>query len=118
MKTADYLILLFALVLIYTLFSRFWGNGEDGQYVIIQTAEEKHQYSLQRDQHIYLPGLLGESHIQIKSGRVRFVKSPCPNKVCIRHGWIQRQGAVSACVPNKVMINITGAAQEYDAIIF
>ncbi|NOX07910.1 MAG: NusG domain II-containing protein [Gammaproteobacteria bacterium] len=118
MKTADYLILIFALALIYTLFYRFWGSGENGQYVIIQTADEKRQYSLQHDQDIYVTGPLGGSHLQIKSGRVRFVESPCPNKVCIRHGWLERQGAVSACVPNQVMINITGDNQEYDAIIF
>lgn len=118
MKIADYLILIFALTLIYALFYHFWGSGENGQYVIIQTPDEKHQYSLQHDQDIYMDGRLGESHIQIKSGRVRFIESPCPNKICIRHGWLKRQGAVSACVPNQVMINITGADQEYDAIIF
>ena len=118
MKTADYLILILALILIYSLFYHFWGSAEDGRYVIIQTADEKYRYSLQQDHDIHIHGQLGESYIQIRDGGVRFVESACPGKICIRQGWLKRQGASSACVPNQIIINITGSTQEYDAIIF
>lgn len=118
MKIADFIILLLAVALIYSLFSAFWGTNEKGQYVIIQTPNEKLRYNLQQDHDLHLQGAIGESHIQIQAGQVRFLTSPCLNKICIRHGWLNRQGEAAACIPNKILVNITGSMAHYDAISF
>lgn len=52
------------------------------------------------------------NRIVAERGRIRFVWSDCPDGVCVRTGWISRVGQTAACVPNRVLIKITGDAGE------
>jgi hypothetical protein len=64
---------------------------------------------------VHVAGLVGETVIAIAGGRVSFVSSPCPHKVCVRRGEISRCGEWIACVPNGVVATITGE-RPYDHI--
>ena len=50
----------------------------------------------------------------IENGRIRFVDSDCPNKDCVKTGWISAKGSMAVCLPNKVMIKIEGVNEEID----
>lgn len=50
----------------------------------------------------------------IEKGRIRFHDSDCPNKDCVKTGWISNKGSVAVCLPNKTMIKIEGADGEID----
>jgi hypothetical protein len=45
--------------------------------------------------------------------------SPCPDKVCVRQGKITRPGETIACVPEKILLTLTGTEKEndHDAIL-
>ena len=45
--------------------------------------------------------------------------SPCPDKICIKEGRIQKPGETIACVPEKVLLTLQSAAKEreHDAIL-
>ncbi|MGE5613710.1 MAG: NusG domain II-containing protein [Bacillota bacterium] len=37
---------------------------------------------------------------------IAFIKSDCPNKLCIRSGRLKDAGQFAACLPNKIMLKI------------
>ena len=55
-------------------------------------------------------GPLGASEIEIGPQGVRVISAPCVHKVCMRRGWMQRAGDVTACVPNGLVLRIAGPA--------
>lgn len=46
--------------------------------------------------------------IEAENGRIRFKEAACPDKVCVGTGWITRNGQIAVCLPEKIMIKITG----------
>lgn len=47
----------------------------------------------------------GTIHIEIDSGKgARITSSPCPDKLCIRQGYINKNGQTILCLPEKVMV--------------
>ena len=58
------------------------------------------------------------NHIEITSEGVRFSESDCPDQVCVRSGLLTRAGQSAVCLPNRVIVRLTGAAaSEVDAVI-
>lgn len=45
-------------------------------------------------------------------GRARMKESDCPDKVCVRTGWIAHPGQVIVCLPNKIVVRIEGGPQD------
>ncbi len=74
-------------------------------------------FSLDTDRTVRVRGHLGETLVEISQKRVRISDSPCPNRLCVRQGWI-RAGSV-ACLPNRVTVTISGhqgPAEDVDAV--
>lgn len=56
--------------------------------------------------------------IEITSGGVRFAESDCPDQVCVRSGLLTRAGQSAVCLPNRVIVRLTGAeAPAVDAVV-
>jgi len=49
--------------------------------------------------------------IEIDGDRARVVESPCRDKLCVRAGWLERPGDVAVCLPQRVILEIRGAAR-------
>lgn len=74
-----------------------------------------YRLSLKEDRTIEVHGPIGITRVEVKAGKIRIVDSPCPNKLCVRQGWIKR-GAI-ICLPNRVVVTIGGDnTGEVDAI--
>ncbi len=43
-----------------------------------------------------------------ENSRVRILSASCPNKICIKMGWIDNSGGMIVCAPGKLLIRITG----------
>lgn len=60
-------------------------------------------------------GPLGDSHLHVsEAGEVAFTDSPCPGHLCLAMGRIQGAGSALACVPNRVLVELTGPAAGAD----
>ncbi len=71
--------------------------------------------SLNEDKTVEVHGPVGITRVEVKDGKIRITDSPCPNKLCVRQGWIER-GAI-ICLPNRVVVTIGGDdTGEVDAI--
>ena len=75
------------------------------------------RYSLNNHKVVKVSGRLGTTSIIIDNGRARIQSSPCPNKICCGMGEIGSQGGLLVCVPNEVIVAITGErAEDLDAV--
>jgi hypothetical protein len=52
--------------------------------------------------------------IEINSGRVRVLESDCPKGICRHAGWISAPGRSIVCIPNRLVIELTGEPRGYD----
>ncbi len=43
---------------------------------------------------------------EIRDGSIRFYESSCPDKVCIRTGFLNRSRQSAACLPNNMILKI------------
>jgi hypothetical protein len=50
----------------------------------------------------------GDYHneILVEKGRIRFEKSDCPNQICVNSGWLDKNGNIAVCLPNKVIVSV------------
>ena len=89
-----------------------------GQIVRIETDGTLFQsVSLFENRTIAAPGPLGKTLVEIRDGQAHVVASPCANKLCVNAGSIALTGHIIACIPNKVVVRITGGPPAaYDAI--
>jgi hypothetical protein len=46
-------------------------------------------------------------HIAWQDGRIRFAEADCPDKVCVRTGWLGHPGSVAACVPGNLILKFS-----------
>lgn len=61
---------------------------------------------------------LGGHNVIVLSGRTAAMQSAdCRDQVCVRTGTLTRAGQVAVCLPNRVVLRITGETSEIDAIV-
>ena len=100
--------------IIIVLSCSFWipmklKGAQQGEMVtVMQNGKIKATYSLTSEQSIRL----ADVEICIHDGGVFVVHSNCPHQICVKSGRISRAGQTLVCVPNKVLVEITGRSAE------
>lgn len=61
-------------------------------------------------------GPLGPTVIQVRQGEARILHSPCPDKICVRMGWIKMPGQSAICIPNRILLHIVSEENQVDSI--
>jgi len=56
--------------------------------------------------------------IIVEKGRIKFESAECPDKVCVKAGWLEKAGHMAVCVPNRTMIKIEGASGKLDGVSY
>jgi len=54
--------------------------------------------------------------IEIQHGKIRILDADCPDKICVKTGWISNPGQNIACLPHKLIIAIEGNDDNIDSI--
>ncbi len=113
MKKKDLILICSVLVLA----AAFWlvpravgllGNSKEQKLRITVSGEEYGTYSLEKDQVIKV----GDTNVcEIKDKKVSMISADCPDQLCIHQRTIQLQGETIVCLPNKVVLEITGTKQ-------
>ena len=52
--------------------------------------------------------------ILVESGRIRFEDADCPDRKCVKTGWLKDPGQAAVCLPNRTIIRIEGEGEEID----
>lgn len=53
--------------------------------------------------------------IEVEPGRIRVREAGCPDQVCVGQGYISDGTVPIVCLPNKLVIEITGGGDSLDA---
>jgi hypothetical protein len=109
-------IILICLLIMLNLGSVFFMTGMGRSKKVIIQVDQKVVgiYDLNSPQKtVTVQGPLGPSEIHIQEGKVEMLSSPCLNQTCCKSGWIDRQGQIICCVPNRIFIRIAGDENDF-----
>lgn len=89
-----------------------------GNRVIIESDGKTYgSYSLSENRTITVTRGNRSNVVRILDGSVSVTEASCHNQVCVKHKPIHTTGESIICLPNKVVIKITGkGGSEYDGI--
>ncbi|MEO0293854.1 MAG: NusG domain II-containing protein [candidate division WOR-3 bacterium] len=109
LKIGDLFVIIFFLLFIF-----FIPRSKGEKVIISVDNRDNFVYPLTQDRELIIKGKIGYAKVIIKDGKARILDAPCPLKICEKKGWISKKGESIICIPNRVVIKITG--KEYDAI--
>lgn len=66
------------------------------------------RYSLHSNQSIEIKGIRGSNLLVIEDGAAYMESATCPDKICVHHTKISHSGESIVCLPNKVVVTVTG----------
>lgn len=116
---ADWLAVILAVALLPALYLHYWGDqGPAAAVRISASGQPDITVPLSGNRRFTIHGPLGDSIIEVRDGRARFLSSPCRGKQCVHSGWLAHAGELAACLPNGVMVSILGRDRRYDSINF
>jgi len=107
MHRADYLLIIFLLVLATVITILLKQSDDEKQVEIFVEDKLLHSVPLNKDTEIELPNL---GVVQIVDGRYRLIKSTCENHLCEKQGWNSNLPII--CVPNKIAVVAKQSAGE------
>lgn len=82
------------------------------QLTITVDGEVYGTYALDRDQVISI----GDTNVcQIQDGQVTMTEADCPDQICVKTRGISREGGTIVCLPNRIVLEITGEDHEGQA---
>lgn len=104
--TAILAVALLSYILLRVLYS-----GTGCEVNISVDGETVAVYPLDDDREITLTGYRGGTCVmRISDGHVTMVSAECPDKICVHHHAISHDGESIICLPNRIVIRVTGAA--------
>lgn len=71
----------------------------DGQLVRTVSLDQPQEFSLPEKPEVLF---------QIKDNKIAFIRSDCPDKVCVHTGFLRHSGQSAACLPNRLLIRLRG----------
>lgn len=98
-------VILLALVALTLYFALSPAVGEYAE--IYLDGELKSRVPLSEDAMIELEHL----NVRVKDGAVFVEDADCPDKICERRGAISRAGETIVCLPNRVVVKVTGESE-------
>ena len=54
--------------------------------------------------------------VEIKDGKIRVSEAECPDKTCVRTGWLSFSAMPIVCLPNHLIIEFADENSEIDAL--
>ena len=104
-----FLTALFAILLVYI----FTGNSRyslinHNLCVNIKAPNYDVTYDLYTDRIITVKGKISDVLIKIEKKKASIAAADCPNKTCSHSGEISNVDQILACIPNGVVVRITG----------
>ena len=119
-KTLKNDILLIAALLLAALLA--WGvlrltRASGGEAVVTVDGETVATLPLTEDTVVNIGAGEGFSNVvEVSGGRVRVSDADCPDRLCVRMGWISRDGESVVCLPHKLAVTVRGGARGPDAV--
>jgi hypothetical protein len=123
LKIGDKIILLIVVVsLVLGIGIRLTHNGNSSKYVVIIVDGKLYQkiplFKDLKKSIMMIKSNEGYLFLEIVQDKVRVIDSTCPDKLCIKQGWISHIGESIVCLPNRISISITGGNFSVDSVSY
>lgn len=83
-------------------------SGGKVLYTLDLSQEADHTFEIKTDS--------GSNTVEIKDGKIRVKDADCPDKTCVRMGWLDSAAMPIVCLPHDLVIAFTDADGGVDAI--
>ena len=117
LRPAD-IVLGIGLIVLGFVLSYFvaFGKSDGDRAEITAAGEQFGVYSLLEDRTVVVDQDGCMNKLRIEDGKVRMIDSDCRGSDCVHEGQISKTGETIVCLPNKVVVEITGGEGDFDAI--
>lgn len=82
-------------------------NGEVVRTVDLDT-DEPYEFEIDSDN--------GHNTIRVENGKIGVIDADCPDKICVRQGFIDNSALPIVCLPHKLLVVITDNGGDIDAV--
>ena len=104
---ADRLLLVFlAAASIAGIFITRDAMSRSSDVIVEIDGRPVYTFPLQTDRTVSVEGPFGETLIEIKGNKARIREAHCPNRLCVKEGWVSR--GVIVCLPNRIVVFVGG----------
>lgn len=95
----------------------FFLRGEGSSVTVKMDTQVVGVYSLSQDRVVDIPSETGHNRLVIRDGQAFMESATCPDGICVAHHPIHREGESIVCLPNKVVVTVTGEEQQAPDIV-
>ncbi|HAJ93962.1 MAG TPA: NusG domain II-containing protein [Synergistaceae bacterium] len=53
----------------------------------------------------------GRNRLKAEDGKIAVIEADCPDKDCVKRGWLKRPGDSAICLPHRLVIRLTGESE-------
>jgi hypothetical protein len=120
-KKGDFVVagvILFIVAVLFMVNRTTLGLGGAGGHASVE-IENQHALDVSllegAPQHVRVTLPRGEAVLEIEDGKIRVLPMPretCPLQICSSVGWIEKPGQAIVCLPNRMIITISGEAED------
>lgn len=115
-KTAKAVIPLIIFIIIASFLLKRFLPTESGDSVKVSVGSDVvAEYPLAEDGLYTLNG--GTNVLRIENGKAKMESARCPDGICIKQGWVYRNGECITCLPNKLIVEVVKADDSADLVI-
>lgn len=122
---ADIILIVFLLLLSLLPEGIFYLSGNDPEvsrtYAVIQVDGKLYKKVPLAGHHgtdeLTIDTEKGHNLVVIKDESIGITEADCPDKICIREGFISKPGSTVVCLPHKVLIEVKGAGSSGPDVI-
>lgn len=107
MKKNDFfLILVISIVVgLFFTFNHFKNNKGDKVVIYVDNKVYK-EVPLNKSEELTIKTKSGYNKVKVHDGGVEIEDASCPDKVCVKTGFVNKSNKNIVCIPNKVSIKI------------
>lgn len=84
-------------------------NGEVIRTVDLQNVKEPYEFEIIAENG-------GTNTIRVENGKIGMIQASCPDKICVKQGFITNGVLPIVCLPNKLSVVITDENNDLDAM--
>ena len=111
MKRTDIIVIAVFLAAALCLYGIIKITAKSGNYAEVNVnGKTVKTLPLDKDT-VYIPE--GKNvRIEVKDGKIAFTESDCPDKICVKTGFIHTAGQTAVCLPNGVSVTVKSGRDE------
>lgn len=116
-RTADFILAIVLIAAGFLMsFLLSFGDGDGDQLTATLNGKLYGTYSLAEDQTVTIRHNGHTNRFEITAGKVRMISADCRGQDCIKESSISKAGETIVCLPNRVVLEISGEEEVFDAV--